>query len=65
MERVARWQAAHTLAVDRRSDALRGAADRSARARHAPERDTIDAAVARVAARMTGPDADGDGGATR
>jgi hypothetical protein len=65
MERVARWQAAHSLAVDRRSDALRREADRSNRARHAPDRGAIEAAAARLASRLTGPDADGDGDATR
>ena len=65
MERVARWQAAHTLAVDRRSDALRGVAHPSAPARHSPEPPAHEAPVARLVSRLTGPDADGDGGATR
>ena len=64
-ERIARWQAAHALAVDGRAEALRAQADRSSSRRGAAPGAVIDAAVARVVERLTGPDADDDGGGAR
>jgi len=58
MERIARWQAAHVRAVDQRARSLRAQAERTSRDRGAPDHEAIEAAVARVAAHLTGPDTD-------
>ncbi len=64
-ERITRWQAAHARAVDSRVEKLRADAAGGARVRSAPDRSAIDAAVERVAARLTGPAPDNERGRAR
>ncbi|RPH65984.1 MAG: hypothetical protein EHM83_05050 [Burkholderiales bacterium] len=60
-ERIARWQRGHGEALDRRLAALRDEAAASSQAQSVPDEPAIGAAVARVAARLTGAaDADED-----
>ncbi len=64
-ERIARWQAAHGRAVDRRAEALRAGSSPHARVRAAPDRAAIEAAVARVAERLTEPEPGDEDGRAR
>lgn len=52
--RIARWQRGHAAALERRLAVLRDEAAASASASRPPEAATIDAAVERVAAGLTG-----------
>ncbi len=63
--RISRWQAGHARAVDARVGKLRTEAARHERAKGAPDRAAIDAAVEHVAARLTGPEPDDEDGRAR
>lgn len=63
--RISLWQAAHARAVDARVGKLRTEAARHERAKGAPDRAAIDAAVERVAARLTGHEPDDEYGRAR